>query len=143
MLLATAGCALPRIIILDDPLSPREHLELGLAYEKQGRPDLALKEYRAAAPELPLAWHLMGNVQYQLGDYKAAQEAYRTAIRTMPGHPDPYNNLAWLLYATNQDLDEAEALARRAVALAEPEKQASYRDTLDRIIKLRTDLKKE
>jgi len=29
-----SGCALPRIIFLDDPLTPEEHINLGVAYEK-------------------------------------------------------------------------------------------------------------
>ncbi|MGE5808366.1 MAG: hypothetical protein ACM32I_04495, partial [Nitrospirota bacterium] len=43
-----SGCSLPRIIILNDPLSPEEHNNLGSIYESQGKFDLAAQQYREA-----------------------------------------------------------------------------------------------
>ncbi len=48
MLLATA-CSFPRVIVLKDPLTPEEHLNLGVTYEQQGDFDNAIKEYSLAA----------------------------------------------------------------------------------------------
>lgn len=32
-LVVFSSCSLPRIIVLDDPLTPEEHLHLGVAYD--------------------------------------------------------------------------------------------------------------
>ena len=61
-LLSLMGCSLPRIIILKDPLTAEEHLNLGVAYEKQGEFEPAIKEYKAAAKKLPRAYLYLGNV---------------------------------------------------------------------------------
>ena len=38
-----SACSLPRIIVLEDPLSPEEHLNLGVAYERKGELDGAIR----------------------------------------------------------------------------------------------------
>ncbi|HYA03901.1 MAG TPA: hypothetical protein VEI04_12385, partial [Syntrophobacteria bacterium] len=43
------GCSLPHIVVLGDPLSPEEHLKLGMAYESKAEYDLAAAEYKAAS----------------------------------------------------------------------------------------------
>jgi len=43
------ACSTPGIVILEDPLTAREHVDLGLSYELQGRMDLAEREYLKAA----------------------------------------------------------------------------------------------
>ncbi|MFQ5950231.1 MAG: hypothetical protein ACE5J1_06050, partial [Nitrospiria bacterium] len=49
LLFGLVGCgAVPKIIILEDPLTHEEHLQLGLSYEAKGEWDLALSEYKAA-----------------------------------------------------------------------------------------------
>ncbi len=55
-LILFSGCSLPRIIVLKDPLSPEEHLNLGVVYEKEGEFDNAIKEYLKAAKKLPIAY---------------------------------------------------------------------------------------
>lgn len=131
--LLAVGCGLPHYVILDDPLSPQEHLELGLSYEKQGKFQAAVKEYQDAAKKIDVAWLLMGNAQFSLGHDDAAEEAYRQAMARMPDNPRPYNNLAWLLCARGKKLAEAEALARKALALAPAGKKATYEDTLNKV----------
>lgn len=128
---------MPKIIVLEDPLSPEEHLDLGMAYEERGEYDLALKEYAAAADEFPQAHHFMGNVYFMLKDYPAAEKSYKKAIKEMPDNPDPYNNLAWMYYVQKINLDEAERLARKAVSLAPAEKIEPFRDTLEKIVEAR------
>ncbi len=128
------GCAMPRIIILDDPLSPEEHLKLGMAYEKNGEFDLALREYKEASEEIPQARLFLGNIYFLQKDYASAEREYEQAIAVIPDNPRPYNNLAWLYYTQGNKLDEAEALARRAVELAPKGKDSAYRDTYERIV---------
>ena len=127
-----SSCTIPRIIVLDDPLSPEEHLNLGVTYEKQGDFDDALKEYKAASKKLPLAYLYMGNVYFQKKEYDEAEVYYKKAIKKNPENADAYNNLAWLYYTKRENLDEAERLALKAIEL-NPSKKEEYSDTLEKI----------
>ena len=131
-LLLAGGCVMPKIIILDDPLSPEEHITLGVVYEKKGEIDHALKEYKLASKKLPLAYLYMGNVYFQKNEFDEAESAYKTAIKKNPDHSDAYNNLAWLYYTKKENLTEAEELALKAIEL-NPSKKELYQDTLDKI----------
>ena len=134
-LLLLASCSLPRIIVLDDPLSPEEHLNLGVAYEKKAEYDPAIDEYIKASKQINLAYVYLGNVYFQKGDYEKAERSYKEAIDKDPFLADAYNNLAWLYYSKKESLPEAESLASRAVEL-DP-KSETYRDTLARIRTIR------
>ena len=138
MLLAffLCACATPRIIVLDDPLIPEEHLNLGVTYEKQGDFDNALKEYKEASKKLPLAYLYMGNVYFQKKEYEEAEIHYKKAIKKDPENADAYNNLAWLYYTKRERLDEAEKLALKAIEL-NPSKKEIYEDTVEKIRGLR------
>ena len=132
-LLFLSGCALPRIIILKDPLTPEEHLNLGVAYEKQGELDAAMKEYKLAAKKLPKAFLYIGNVHFQKKEWDEAERNYRKAVRNEPQNADAANNLAWLYLTKKENLDQAETLARKAIEL-NPAKEKIYRDTLEKIL---------
>jgi len=131
-LLLLSGCSLPRIIILKDPLTPEEHLNLGVAYEQQGEFEPAIKEYTAAAKKLPRAYLYLGNVHFQKKELGKAEAYYRKAIKNDPRNADAYNNLAWLYYSKKENLEEAEVLALKAIDL-NPAKETIYRDTLEKI----------
>jgi tetratricopeptide (TPR) repeat protein len=131
LLLAT-GCSFPRVIILKDPLTPEEHLNLGVTYEQQGDFDNAIKEYNLAAKKLPGAFLYLGNAHFQKKEWKKAEEYYRLAIEKEPANADAHNNLAWLFYTRREKLEEAERLARKALEL-NPGKGDVYRDTLEKI----------
>jgi tetratricopeptide (TPR) repeat protein len=124
------SCAFPRIIVLEDKLTPEEHLNLGAAYERKEKYDDAIREYEAAAKKLPRAYLHLGNAWFGKGDYGRAEAYYRKALNEEPPQADAYNNLAWLLYVQGRDLPEAEALAVRALEI-DPKQE--YRDTLDKI----------
>ncbi|PKN08432.1 MAG: hypothetical protein CVU73_08295 [Deltaproteobacteria bacterium HGW-Deltaproteobacteria-8] len=126
-----SGCALPRIVVHDDPLSAGEHLKLGMAYESGGEPERAAAEYRLAARKEPLARLYLGNVLFGQGQLDDAETEYRAAVKGLPDNPEALNNLAWLLYTRKSDLAEAEALAVKAVTLA-PARPA-FQDTLKAI----------
>lgn len=130
--LCLSACTLPNIIFLDDPLTPEEHLNLGVTYEKKGEPENAMKEYKSASNKLPLAYLYMGNIYFQKHDYEEAEYNYKKAIKKDPGNADAYNNLAWLYYLTLEKIDEAEKLALKAIEL-NPAKKEVYIDTLKRI----------
>ncbi|MFB3886524.1 MAG: tetratricopeptide repeat protein [Thermodesulfobacteriota bacterium] len=131
-LLILSGCGLPRIILVKDPLTPEEHLNLGVTYEKKGEFDHAMAEYRLAAKKLDIAYLYLGNAHFQKKEWVEAEEYYKKAIERDPRNADAYNNLAWLYYAKKENLDEAEDLASKAMEL-NPSKDKIYRDTLQKI----------
>lgn len=131
-----SSCALPRIIVLDDPLSPEEHINLGLAYEQKGETDHAIGEYQKAAEKLSDAYLYLGNIYMHMNMPDQAEAFYRKTIEEAPALADAYNNLAWLYYMQGSNLEEAERLALKAVAL-NPAKE-EYADTLNKIRELKS-----
>jgi len=127
-----AACAAPRIVVLNDPLTAREHVDLGLSYEVQGMTDLAEKEYRKAAardPDWAVPYFNLGNVAYGNKDLPAAQRHFSEALDRDPKNPDIMNNLAIVLHEAGRD-DEARALIENALAIRHSDE---YLDTLRRI----------
>ncbi len=130
-LLTTTSCAIPKIIVLNDPLSPEEHVNLGLAYERKGEIEGAIREYKTAANDIPTAYLYLGNIYYEKGEYPTSEKYYRKAISKKPDLADSYNNLAWLLYVSGGDLKEAHRLAEKATEL-DPSNE-HYRDTVQKL----------
>ena len=135
-LVFSSSCAFPRIVVLDDPLTPEEHLNLGVAYEKKGELDSAIKEYELAAKKLPIAYLYLGNAYFEKNRLVEAETYYKRAIKKDAHNADAYNNLAWLYYVKRENLDEAESLALKAMEL-NPSKNNIYKDTLDKIRELK------
>jgi tetratricopeptide (TPR) repeat protein len=131
-MLLLSGCTSPRIVVVKDPLTPEEHLNLGVAYEKNGDFDNAIKEYELAAKKQPIAYLYLGNVHFQKKEWAQAEHDYKKAIEIDPNSADAHNNLAWLYYSQGEKLDDAERLAIQAITL-NPSKEHIYRDTLDKI----------
>ena len=116
----------------------RDALRAAIALEDAGKFADAAAKYReilAAHPDSVVAWTDYGNAQQQLGDAKGAEEAFRKALAVDPNSRDALNNLAWLLYQQKR-LDEAESLARRAVAQPGPDAYLVL-DTLARVLAAR------
>src|SRR5205823_5769298 len=107
-----------------------------VALEEQGKFTDAVTSYReilARNPRSVLAWTNLGNAERQLGRRAEAEQAFRTAIETDPAAArDALNNLAWMLYEQKR-LDEAEPLARKAVAESGPDSYMML-DTLARVL---------
>jgi len=122
--------------MIQDPLTPEEHLNLGVAYEKKGELDLAIREYESAAKRLPMANFYLGNAYFLKNEFEIASDYYKKAIDKDSQNADAYNNLAWLYYIKRENLDEAEILVLRALEL-NPQKETIYRDTLDKIRELK------
>lgn len=135
-LLLLAGCSLPRVTVHEDPLTPAEHLTLGLAALSRGDPARAQEECEDAGRE-PGALTCRADAAFLQGKPDRAEPLYRKALAADPRDHTALNNLAWLLFSQDKDLNEAEALASRAVSLAPAERAADYADTLARIRTLR------
>ncbi len=130
-LLLVAGCS--HIVVLHDPLTAAEHNDLGVVYERAGETALAAREYRRALRldhRFPRAWINLGNLEARDGRWPAAERCYRRALKLAPDEPDALNNLAEALVRQGRSLDEAEALAARAVARGGA-RDSLYRSTLE------------
>ena len=62
----------------------------------------------------------LGDARWKLGDHDGAQKAYQEAIRLNKYNATAYNNWGYMLAESNQQLDKALGLTRKALAL-EPE----------------------
>lgn len=97
--------------------------------EQVGRLESAREGYRSALRRWPnhlLALAGSGNTAYALGDYAAAEAAYRRALALDPARPDLWNNLAYALAQLRRREDSLAAIAR-ALELAPA--NANYRDS--------------
>ena len=127
---ALAGCA--HFVVLHDPLTASEHNDLGVAYESSGQLDLAARDYRKALrldPREARARVNLGNIEAANQRWGSAESSYRRALRDSSTDCDAMNNLAVALLRQGRRLDEARALAERAVA-AGGERDSVYRSTL-------------
>jgi tetratricopeptide (TPR) repeat protein len=122
--------------VLKDPLTPEEHLNLGVAYEQKGELDHAIREYQLASKKLPITYLYLGNVHFQKNEFPKAETYYKKAIKKGPQNADAHNNLAWLYYTRRENLAEGERLALKAIEL-NPAKEEIYKDTLEKIRELR------
>ncbi|MBA4390243.1 MAG: hypothetical protein C0399_04820 [Syntrophus sp. (in: bacteria)] len=115
-------------------MTPEEHINLGIAYERNRELDEALREYMIAVKRLPIAYLYMGNVYVQKDAVGDAERCYNKAINKTKD-PRAYNNLAWLYYSEDMKLDIAEKLAGKAVEIS-PDAQ-DFKDILEKIIEKR------
>lgn len=131
--LSAAGCGrVPKIIVLEDPLTAAEHVELGVAYERKGEIDLARREYEAALRKDRKAFQArfnLGNVFLAKKEYEKARAEYLLALEIRPGDPEAANNLAWCAILSGEGIDEA--LARMEGAVSGPGgRRPAFLDTL-------------
>ena len=127
---ALAGCA--HFVVLRDPLTASEHNDLGVAYESRGQTALATKEYRRALSldsHLSRVWVNLGNVQAAEGQWHAAGNSFRRALREDPGDADAMNNLAIAWIRQGRSPEAARVWAERAVAVGGA-RDSVYRATL-------------
>ena len=127
--------ACSHLVVLHDALSPSEHTDLGVAYERTAQPRLAAAEYRRALRldrRQVRARVNLGNLAGARGDWRGAEREYRRAVRLAPADADALNNLAYALVRRGRRLDEAERLAARAAASGGA-RDSIYRATLDEV----------
>jgi len=140
-LLLAGGCSrVPRIIVLSDPLTAAEHVELGVAYERKGELDLALREYERALRKDGKFYRArvnLGNIFLAKKEYGKAREEYLLALELRPGDTEATNNLSWAAIFSGEGIDEA--LARMESVVSGPGgRQAILLDTLG-VLRMRAD----
>jgi len=130
-LLAVSGCSLPRVIVLNDPLSAEEHEKLGEAYESRKEFDLAAQQYREALKKNPQSASLLlllGDHFFTIKLYPEAESAYLKALKLQPENGDIYNNLCWVYLEQHVKKEKSLDLVNAAMAVT-PEHRAYYLDT--------------
>ena len=121
--------------ILIHPRISADAIRAAVALEEAGKYADAAREYQSLLlqhPDSLLAWTNLGNTEIQLGNRAEAEKAFRKALVIDPAWRDALNNLAWLLYEEKR-YDEAESLARKAVALRGPDSYMTL-DTLAHVL---------
>lgn len=111
------------------------YIQSVLGLERAGFKDEVLFALREAAQRWPRDTNVrvaLGNAQYSNRMLAAAAKSYRRAIAHDPTNAPALNNLAHTL-AELGALEEAESMARRAIALGGPFMDL-YRSTLDEIL---------
>jgi len=109
--------------------------DIGRKFDDQATLEKAMAKYRdylKVAPTDNDATLDLAGLEQQLGDSAAAEKHLRGLLTADPGYVAAKNDLACLLLAREARLDEAERLARSAVAGAPT--VAAYQDTLARIL---------
>ncbi|ABC78990.1 tetratricopeptide repeat protein [Syntrophus aciditrophicus] len=132
IILFIVSCTLPRIAIIDDPLSAEEHNDLGVIYEQKGKLESAEREYRRAIKkkkDWAVPYFNLGNVSYKKGNYREAEDCFRKALSRDENNARILNNLALLLYEQGKD-EESERLIEKALSI---EKTQEYLDTYQKI----------
>jgi len=133
LMLLLASCAMPKIVVIDDPLTAQQHNDLGVAYEEKGDFALAGKEYEKAIKknrDWVIPYLNLGHLYYRQDKLDQAERALREGLRVKGDHPDLLNNLAWVLMEKGQ-YEQATALIDKAIAIEDKEE---YRDTRQEIL---------
>ncbi|MEX0998529.1 MAG: tetratricopeptide repeat protein [Thermodesulfobacteriota bacterium] len=84
---------------MKDPLNAQEHNNLGVIYEREGKNDLAIREYKSAiSSDNTLATPIvnLGNVYFKEGEYTKAEKYYKRALSNDETNLEAANNLASL-----------------------------------------------
>ena len=86
-------------LFMKDPLTAEEHNNLGVIYEREGKNDLAIREYKSAISNdntliTPIV--NLGNVYFKKGEYTKAEKYYKKALKKDKTNLEAANNLASL-----------------------------------------------
>ena len=131
--LLAGGCSrIPKIIVLEDPLTAAEHVDLGVAYERKGELDLAQREYERALRKDGKSYRArvnLGNIFLSKKEYGKARAEYLLALELRPGDAEATNNLSWAAIFSGEGIEEA--ITRMESVVSGPGgRQPIYLDTL-------------
>ncbi len=122
------GLALWNYEIEREPAVPRAYSNRGLAYEKRGSFDLAIKDFETAIALDPLfttAYNNRGMVFGKMGLYDKAIGDFSTAISLRPSYASAHNNLG-VVYAKTGQLDKAFGEFNQTILLDEANGMAYF-----------------
>jgi Tfp pilus assembly protein PilF len=140
LLICLYGCSPLGIHVLNDSLTAAQHNDLGIAYEKQDRLDLAEKEYKRAIKK-DKNWHVpyfnLGNVYYKLSNNDEAIKYFRSGSKANPHNPDIMNNLGFALMEKGNTAEAKKWIEKALSIEAKPE----YLDTQNKIREKMTDMR--
>jgi len=104
------SCAhISAVLNYEDPLTAEEHNNLGVAYEKEEKYKLAVKEYKLASKKdeaLVTPLINIGNVYFKQGKFKNAEEYYLKALKKDDNNVLAANNLGNVYLETGKDYDK-------------------------------------
>lgn len=109
IILNTSCVYIPGHAIYTDPLTAEEHNNLGVAYEKEGRLDLASKEYKKSIEmdnSLITPLINIGNIYLKQKKLDEAEKYYLIALGKDPHNINAANNLANVYIARNDDFQK-------------------------------------
>ena len=118
-----AACA----AILSDPATPPDRIQLQRVIGW-------IERARLEKPQSMTYLLCLGNLNERLGDYRKAEEMYRTAIKVNDREGFASNNLAWLIVLQGGQGSEALTLINSAIRAKEaaiPNKEAAIPEFLD------------
>jgi len=108
--LISSGCAsVYSSYFTEDPLTAEEHNDLGVIYEREGKYDLAIREYkRAVSADRGLVVPLvnLGNAYFKKGELEEAERYYKKALGKDKQNIEAANNLASLYIETGENYEE-------------------------------------
>lgn len=92
-------------VVADDQSRAKARTDLGIAYLRDGRYEIALEEAQKAishASDYAPAHNLLALVHMALGQNEQADASFRRAIGLVPGNPEIANNYGWFLCQTGK-----------------------------------------
>ena len=102
------------------PSDPEAHSNLGVAYAKAQKYDLAIEEFKKSImlkPNSGAAYNNLGNLYRIKKQYDAAISSLRRAVELVPDHPYAYTTLG-LCYEMKNMYEEAQLAYRKALNVA-------------------------
>jgi tetratricopeptide (TPR) repeat protein len=109
-LILSTGCAsLQTSLFMKDPLTAEEHNNLGVIYEREGKHELAVREYKKAISNdnsLITPYINLGNVYFKEGEFTEAEKSYKKALELDEASLEASNNLASLYIETDAQYEE-------------------------------------
>lgn len=107
LIVLLGSCAsLQGSLFMEDPLTAEEHNNLGVIYEREGKNDLAIREYKKAiSSDSSLVTPLvnLGNVYLKQGEFTESEKSYMNALELDETNLEAANNLASLYIETGEN----------------------------------------
>jgi tetratricopeptide (TPR) repeat protein len=122
--LISSGCAsVYSSYFTEDPLTAEEHNDLGVIYEREGKYDLAIREYKRAISAdggLVVSLVNLGNAYFKKGELEEAEKYYKKALGKDKQNIEAANNLASLYIETGENYEEGIETLLAATEIQKP-----------------------